>query len=846
MDRALRSAPLPRRGRLTPKEGGELLNKRIPALAFAVLGCFLITRSAGLAQTLTVMQPTTSAVSPPLSQIPNGNNTHGNTAHAHRPVPSHVGAGGSHADTALQTSAGPLINATGGTNFDGAGVNGFAPPDANIAVGPNHIFEAVNSSYTIYDHSGNMLLGPKTLSSLWIPLGGPCGTNNGGDTIVQYDRFADRWVLTQLGSVSGPYSECIAVSRTNDPTGAYNLYSYYYGSTLNDYPKFGVWPTATNSAYLATYNLFANGASFSGGQLCAYDRSGMIAGTASPAAICYTISFDGGYLPADVDGSNAPLDGTPGYFLNLETLSSLRMYKLSPDFANPAASTLTFAQDLTVTGFNEACGGGTCVPQSGTNQQLDSLGDRLMYRLAFRRFADHEAMVVNHSVAAGSAVGVRWYELRAPVSASAVFSVFQQGTFAPADSAYRWMGSAAMNQSGDIAIGYSVSSSAVHPGIRYTGRVPGDLAGTMETETSIIEGSGSQTNGLSRWGDYSALRIDPGDDCTFWYVNEYLKADGAFNWSTRIGSFKFSSCAPSAPDFTLSANPASTTVNPGQQDPSSVADGSVGGFNSAVALTVSGCPPTATCSLSSNSVTPPANGSGTSTLTVTDSIAENFTVTVSGNGGTHSTTVTVTAPDFSLSANPASITVNPGQQGTSTVTVTSINGFNSAVGLTVSGCPAFTTCSMSPSSVTPPANGSAASTLTVVTNVNGTTPAGTVTLTISGNSGVHTTTVSLKVNSPAADFTISVPSSLGVSRGSSGFLDVTLGTTNGATSVTLSISGLPSRTSSSFSVNSVAAPGTSRLTISASRPASRGTYTVTVTGTNGSFTHSATLTLTIN
>ena len=385
-----------RRGKHT--HGGELLDKRIPALSFAVLSSFLMTRSAGLAQTLTVMQPTTSAVSPPLSQIPNGNNTHGNTAHAHRPVPSHVGAGGSHADTALQTSAGPLINATGGTNFDGAGVNGFAPPDANIAIGPNHIFEAVNSAYTIYDHSGNLLLGPKTLSSLWVPLGGPCGTNNGGDTVVQYDRFADRWVLTQLGSVSGPYSECIAVSRTNDPTGAYNLYSYYYGSTLNDYPKFGVWPTATNSAYLATYNLFANGASFSGGQLCAYDRSGMIAGAASPAAICYTISFDGGYLPADVDGSNAPLDGTPGYFLNLETLSSLRMYKLSPNFANPAASTLTFAQDLTVTGFNEACGGGTCVPQSGTNQQLDSLGDRLMYRLAFRRFADHEAMVVNHSV----------------------------------------------------------------------------------------------------------------------------------------------------------------------------------------------------------------------------------------------------------------------------------------------------------------------------------------------------------------------------------------------------------------------------------------------------------------
>src|SRR5262249_41667813 len=150
------------------------------------------------------------------------------------------------------------------------------------------------------------------LGSLWSALGGSCGTNNGGDPIVQYDKVADRWLMRQRSSNSSPYSECLAVSQTSDPAGAYNLYSYAYNTTLNDAGKLGVWPTTTNSAYLATYNLFANGASFTGGQLCAYDRSAMLRGSAAPLSICYTISNDGGYLPSDLDGSTAPLDGTPG------------------------------------------------------------------------------------------------------------------------------------------------------------------------------------------------------------------------------------------------------------------------------------------------------------------------------------------------------------------------------------------------------------------------------------------------------------------------------------------------------------------------------------------------------
>ena len=463
-----------------------------------------------------------------------------------------------------------------------------------MAVGPNHILQTVNSRYAVYTKSGAQLAGPFSLSSLWSPLGtgNGCATNNGGDVVAQYDKLADRFIVTQLGGISAPYSECIAISQTSDPTGAYWLYSFSYGTTLNDYPKFGVWPTTTNSAYLATYNLFANGQTFSGGQMCAYDRAKMLVGNPTAQGICFTIGNDGGFLPSDLDGSTPPLDGTPGYFLTYETLSSLRKYALAPNFANPAASTLTVqTPDIAVASFSEACAPSyTCVPQSGTTQQLDSLGDRLMYRLAYRNFGDHEALVVNHSVTAGGAVGVRWYELRAPVSTAGAFSLFQQGTYAP-NATYRWMGSAAMDSAGDIGVGYSASSSTIHPAIRYAGRVPSDPLGTLEAEVSMIEGTGSQTGGLSRWGDYSAMRIDPADDCTFWYTNEYLPANGSFNWSTFFGSFKFNTCGtPPVPDFSLSRSPTSLTLTQGGSGTSTITATALNGFSGSVALYCYGVP----------------------------------------------------------------------------------------------------------------------------------------------------------------------------------------------------------------------------------------------------------------
>jgi hypothetical protein len=261
---------------------------------------------------------------------------------------------------------------------------------------------------------------------------------------------------------------------------------------------------------------------------------------------CFLRSDDGGMLPADQDGTILPASGTPNYVMSFGT-NSLNLYKFHVDWTTPANSTFTGPTVLPVAAFGEACGGGACVPQPSTQNKLDSLGDRLMYRLAYRKFGDgHEALVVNHSVSVAAATrgkksnqtGVRWYEVRSPGGTPVVY---QQGTYAPT-SDYRWMGSAAMDKAGNLAIGYSISSSGTRPGIRFTGRGPADPLGTLGAETNLLSGVGSQTGSLHRWGDYSSLSVDPDDDCTFWYTTEYLQTTGSFNWSTRVGSFKLNGC----------------------------------------------------------------------------------------------------------------------------------------------------------------------------------------------------------------------------------------------------------------------------------------------------------------
>ena len=660
-----------------------MLDRPIHVIGALVLllmaGAFAFAQNPPL--TPTVSHPEASAVSPRLSDLPDSNHSKGEAekeTHPHHQLPPHGSAGSNYGDRddTLQTTIHRHLDVDQPPSFPGVGTNGYIPPDPNIAVGPTRIVQVVNVEIGVFDKTnGAMLAGyPKTLSSLWAPLGGSCATQNAGDPIAQYDAAADRWLITQLGSLVAPYSQCIAVSQTNDPTGAYNLYSYSFGSDLNDYAKFGVWPDATNNAYLSTANLFAFGFNFVGAALCAYDRAAMLSGSASPVAICYAISNDGGFLPSDLDGSTLPPVNSPGYFLNFETLSSLRLYKLSPNFANPNSSTLSAPIDIAVNPFNMACGGGTCIQQPGTSQQLDSLGDRLMYRLAYRNLGNHEAIVVNHSVTNGSSVGVRWYELRGPF-ASGTPTVYQQGTFAP-DTDYRWMGSMAMDKNGDIAMGYSTSSASTFPTIRFTGRTPDTTTyplNTMAPETTMEVGGGSQT-GYTRWGDYTALRIDPSDDTTFWYTNEYYPSTSSGSWTTFIGSF---SIAPATPDFNISATPSSLTIQQGSSGSAQVNIDSLGGFNSPVTLTISsGCPTTSgiTCTLSANSVTPPANGSSAVTLSIsTTTNTGSYTVNVTGTSGsiTHTTSLNLTvAPVGSVLQ---SIAVTPANSSTSVGTSVQFN-----------------------------------------------------------------------------------------------------------------------------------------------------------------------------
>jgi len=419
------------------------------------------------------------------------------------------------------------------------------PPDVSAAVGRTQYVQAVNASFAVFDKQTRQpVFGPATVKSLFTGFGGPCEQENDGDPIVEYDRMADRWIITQFQVTQGN-SQCIAVSLTPDATGRYHRYEYKY-TKMNDYPKVGVWP----DAYYITYNMFKPA---SGARACAFEREKMLQGQVA-RSVCFQLSTAfWSLLPADLEGAALPPPGTPNPMLSLGASSqSLDLWKFHVDWSNPASSTFgvgaqhTPNRSIAVAPFNDACSGGTCIPQKSLAQQLDSLGERLMQQASYRRFATHDALVVNHSVAVasgGASAGIRWYEIR-DISGTPV--VFQQGTYAP-DATSRWMGSVAMDAQGNLLAGYSASSSTLFPSIRVSGRTPADPAGTLSNETVLIEGRGSQ-NQHSRWGDYSPMDVDPVDDCTFWYTTEYLNESGVFNWRTHVGLFRFGDCGDGGGD----------------------------------------------------------------------------------------------------------------------------------------------------------------------------------------------------------------------------------------------------------------------------------------------------------
>ena len=515
------------------------------------------------------------------------------------------------------------------------------PPDTVGAVGPTAYVQLVNSGIGIWDKSGAPLITQKFTSLLWTGYpttdGNGCGAppspnppgGDWGDGVVLYDQMADRWIITQFDitnfvqSNSGPSYQCVAVSKTGDPTGAYWLYDFQYSAAINDYGKFSVWP----DAYYATFNDFDP--NFTGADLCAYDRVSMLQGKPATQQCFANSGF--GFLSSNVDGAIKPPNGEPGFFVTLGN-NTIDLYKLQVDWTTPANSTLTGPTSLPVAAFNDLCGGGDCVPQASPGNQLASLGDRPMFHLSYRNFGATESLVFNHSVAAGATAGPRWYEIRSPNGAPVVF---QQGTYAPADGNWRWMGSISQDQAGDMALGYSISSAASFPSIGWTGRTAGDPFGTMgQAETVVQAGTGVETGSFKngqlaqRWGDYSNMTVDPSDDCTFWYTQELYPSNGKANWDTRIASVKFPGCA--ANDFTISLLPATQNLQQGLTAIYTVTTALAKGSAETIALFIQDLPAGVTGAFAPTSVS--AGGASTLTLTAGAAapLASSVTFTVIG------------------------------------------------------------------------------------------------------------------------------------------------------------------------------------------------------------------------
>jgi hypothetical protein len=349
--------------------------------------------------------------------------------------------------------------------------------------------------------------------------------------------LAGRWLVTQLqyDTTFTHTAECLAVSTNSDARGSYNRYEFDFGTNFPDYPKFGIWP----DAYYNSINVFPPH-SFAGAEACAFDRKAMLSGRTA-SAVCFqqapTVSS---LLPADLDGGSLPPTGAPNYFVGLADSTHLNFFRFHVDFKNPGNSSFSGPTLVSVALYSEICARAitlACIPQPPPGEKVDGLADRVMFRLAYRNFGDHESLVVNHTVKGGALAGVRWYEIRNPSAPS----VYQQSTLIDPNVDY-WLGSIAMDKIGNIALGFSVSSHTVFPSVYVGGRAPTDPAGAIFGPMVLVNGSGVQFNSFQRWGDYSSMSVDPSDDCTLWYTQEYYAVTGSFNWATRIGSFKFNSC----------------------------------------------------------------------------------------------------------------------------------------------------------------------------------------------------------------------------------------------------------------------------------------------------------------
>jgi hypothetical protein len=502
-------------------------------------------------------------------------------------------------DPFLQRTYGPnsipalTVNFNGIDNRNNPPLHGgyiYQPPDTDGDVGPNHYFEWVNNAYAVYSKSGTLLLGPAAGSTIWSGFSGPavCTSTDRGDPIVIYDSIADRWMISQFaftttggGTFKDSATECIAVSTTPDPTGTWYRYGWTFSNSIfYDYPHGGVWP----DGYYFNFNRF-NGNFWGGDAVVAFQRSAMLAGAPAAAqqfVIPASPGTHGSLLPSDFDGTYLPPLGAPNYFMDALTVAGantlISLWKFHVDWATPGNSTFGInggAYDPNynlASSYNMLCPATsrqTCIPSPAGN--LESLGDRMMWRLAYRNYRGYESLVSNFTVDAGSSrAGLRWFEVR---NLATTPSIYQQGTYAPADTQHRWTGSIAEDRMGNMALSFSSSRNAAgNPKIAYTGRLVTETLGSMLQGEAIVLSSDGQQTGGARWGDYANISIDPNDDCTFWFVNEYLLDSGTSydwsEWATRIGAFKYPSCVPpplcfsdTADSFTNFNHTANTAAN---------------------------------------------------------------------------------------------------------------------------------------------------------------------------------------------------------------------------------------------------------------------------------------------
>ncbi|MCB0079039.1 MAG: fibronectin type III domain-containing protein [Anaerolineales bacterium] len=554
------------------------------------------------------------------------------------------------ADSAVQPDVGALPPPMLRRSFDTLpNIAGVVPPDPVGDVGPDHYVTMSNLYFAIYIKTGELLYGPQPNNTLWQGFGGPCEAENAGDPIVLYDQIDDRWILSQFTVLGAEYFNCVAVSTSGDPTGSYYRYAFSNGTVLPDYPKYGLW---SDGLYISTRDFLGTFVTSIG--LYAIDRPALMSGDPNATLIHFAIPVDGneatlgdGLLPADLDGNMLPPDGSPQWFVGTmddggpyaAPQDALSLWRFAANFAEPAASSVSLQAVIPTTAFDSIfpCSPGprNCIPQPETDQKVDvqSYRQRPLWRLAYRNFGTHESLVTAQSVeAAQGMAGMRWYELRDP---SGTPTIHQQGTYAPGlvDGVHRWFGSAAMDQEGNLALGYSASSESLYPSLRYTGRLVDDPLGTLPRgEGIIVAGGGSQT-GASRWGDYSALTVDPTDDCTFWYTNQYYPTSSAQGWQLRVGSFRFDQCGE--PDFALEVVPDALSACVGQAITAQVPIERFRGFADPVTLSAAGLPPGVDAAFAPNPVVPP----GTSELTLTvapDAAASVTTVQVVGTAPTRS------------------------------------------------------------------------------------------------------------------------------------------------------------------------------------------------------------------